>query len=133
MDQRVVQISRCVEELLTTANELLNAKEEEDSQQTSRQPPTSNATRQLMEQLLLTHRQVNGACDSLYLDLQESEIILDRLISQGWQPANPGDVSTSGACLLPTEHAESLSRLDAAAASFLLIPHPDPLGPARPA
>ncbi len=33
MDQRVVQISRCVEELLTTANELLNAKEEEDSQQ----------------------------------------------------------------------------------------------------
>ncbi len=76
MDQRVVQISRCVEELLTTANELLNAKEEEDAQQvnlstilflcaqdvqsktwrvrilqTSRQPPTSNATRQLMEQV----------------------------------------------------------------------------------
>ena len=33
MEQRVVQISRCVEELLTTANELLSAKEDEDSHQ----------------------------------------------------------------------------------------------------
>ena len=33
MDQRVVQVSKCVEELLSTAHDLLVAKEEEDSQQ----------------------------------------------------------------------------------------------------
>ena len=33
MEQRVVQVSKSVEELLTSAHELLAAKEEEDSQQ----------------------------------------------------------------------------------------------------
>jgi hypothetical protein len=31
--------------------------------------------------------------------------------------------------VLPTEHADALSRLDTAAASFLLGQHADPLGP----
>ena len=82
MDQRVVHISKCVEELLTTAHELLAAKEEEDSQQVwitirmsygskkinllvqTRPAPTSNTSRQLMEQVVN-----QGSSYSIYFEL----------------------------------------------------------------
>mmetsp|Transcript_42255 Transcript_42255/g.103566 ORF Transcript_42255/g.103566 Transcript_42255/m.103566 type:complete len:92 (+) Transcript_42255:268-543(+) len=36
-----------------------------------------------MEQVLLCHRQANGSCERMLLDLQQAQVLLDRLKTQG--------------------------------------------------
>mmetsp|Transcript_73469 Transcript_73469/g.107841 ORF Transcript_73469/g.107841 Transcript_73469/m.107841 type:complete len:126 (-) Transcript_73469:30-407(-) len=83
MEQRLVQVSKSVEEVLQETLNLLVATEDEDTQP-SRQAVQSS--RSHLDALLLSHRQANGATERLQMELQQAQAAMKRLQAQGWQP-----------------------------------------------
>mmetsp|Transcript_19267 Transcript_19267/g.45854 ORF Transcript_19267/g.45854 Transcript_19267/m.45854 type:complete len:133 (-) Transcript_19267:115-513(-) len=94
MDQRIVQVSRTVEELMQASYDLLESSEQEDTQQATRHQPIQHSHAPL-EQLLLCHRQANGAVERLITDLQQADVMVRRLHTQGWHYSSMSQIPSS--------------------------------------
>mmetsp|Transcript_38002 Transcript_38002/g.74263 ORF Transcript_38002/g.74263 Transcript_38002/m.74263 type:complete len:133 (-) Transcript_38002:1608-2006(-) len=120
-DQRVVQVSRCVEDVIQASYALLEAREQEDGQSSRSAQTAAQAHTQESEvkQLLLCHRQANGACERFLMDLQHAQVLVGYLKAQGGgsltvHPEEDLKTQSGAGLLLPTQYVEGMHAYDEA-------------------
>uniref|UniRef100_A0A6U4ME42 Uncharacterized protein n=1 Tax=Hemiselmis andersenii TaxID=464988 RepID=A0A6U4ME42_HEMAN len=118
MDQRALQVSKGVEEVLQASYTLLEAREQEEAQASRTQPPRERPQEGDMQHFLLCHRQANGACERFLMDLQHAEVLVRQLKTQGaghlTASADEDPTALSAGTLLPTQFVAGMKTYDEA-------------------
>ncbi|EKX33829.1 hypothetical protein GUITHDRAFT_119999 [Guillardia theta CCMP2712] len=82
-----MQLSKSIEDTFVASYELMQTNEDEDSH-TLRQPVNlSAASKDRFEQMVSCQRMANQVADRFLMDLQQADVLVKKVKTQGWQPS----------------------------------------------